>query len=78
MTEKSAWQKYKETLGETRPWDLIDPSKYLNDMSIADSRYAVCQSCPFFINLTKQCSKCGCVMTLKTKLELAECPEGKW
>lgn len=78
MTEKSAWQKYKEALGETRPWDLLDPNKYLRDMSIADSRFAICQECPFFINLTKQCSKCGCMMTLKTKLESATCPERKW
>ncbi len=23
QSKKSAWQKYKENLGETRPWDLI-------------------------------------------------------
>lgn len=78
MTEKSAWQKYKETLGDTRPWDLVDPSKYLDDMSIADNRFDICKSCPELINLTKQCKKCGCVMPLKTKLQGATCPLGKW
>lgn len=78
MTEKTEWQKYKESLGDTRPWDLLDPSKYLDDMSIADERYAVCLECPLLIKLTKQCKKCGCVMTAKTKLEAASCPLGKW
>lgn len=78
MTEKSAWQKYKESLGDTRPWDLIDPGKYLEDMSIADDRYEICKACPELINLTKQCKQCGCVMSLKTKLEAATCPIGKW
>ena len=78
MAEKSAWQKYKENLGDTRPWDLVDPAKYLKDMTIADQRYAICQKCPELISLTKQCKLCGCVMTLKTKLEAAECPKGEW
>lgn len=78
MSEKSAWQKYKENLGETRPWDLIDPGKYLKDQTIADKRFEICKSCPELIHLTKQCKQCGCVMTLKTKLEAATCPLNKW
>ena len=26
MSELSAWQKYKQNLGETRPWDIINPN----------------------------------------------------
>jgi len=26
MTEKSRWQQYKDKLGDTRPWDLLNPN----------------------------------------------------
>ena len=29
MTEKSKWQQYKEKLGETRPWDMLNPNTCL-------------------------------------------------
>lgn len=45
---------------------------------ISNSRYSICQSCPELIKLTKQCKKCGCFMAVKTKLQLATCPLGKW
>jgi hypothetical protein len=78
MTEKSPWQKYKESLGETRPWDLINPAtEFVTDL-VQDKRYSICKSCPEFIDLTTQCKKCGCIMKLKTKLEKAVCPIGKW
>jgi hypothetical protein len=78
MTEKSPWQKYKESLGETRPWDLINPAtEFVTDL-VQDERYSICKSCPEFIDLTTQCKKCGCIMKLKTKLEKAVCPIGKW
>jgi len=28
--------------------------------------------------LSKQCKKCGCFMAIKTKLQAATCPLGKW
>ena len=60
------------------PMDILNPDtewasedKYLN-------RYQICKSCPELIKLTKQCKKCGCIMKMKAKLELATCPLGKW
>jgi len=44
----------------------------------ADRRYDICKSCPELIDLTKQCKQCGCIMSLKTKLQHATCPLGKW
>jgi hypothetical protein len=38
----------------------------------------MCRACPELIKVTKQCKKCGCVMTAKTRLEAAKCPIGKW
>jgi hypothetical protein len=74
----SAWEKYKQNLGDTRPWDLVNPHSDWADEDKAKERYSICKACPELIKLTKQCKKCGCLMHLKTKLELATCPLGKW
>lgn len=74
---KSPWQQWKENLGETRPWDLVNPNTEYVTKDIAQSRYDICKDCPFFLP-TKQCSKCGCFMKSKVKLAHAECPEHKW
>lgn len=78
MSETSAWKQWKENLGETRPWDLINPTTEYVSKEIAEKRFLICRSCPELIKLTKQCKKCGCLMHLKTKLENATCPIGKW
>lgn len=78
MEELSAWQKYKQNLGDTRPWDLVNPNtEYVSD-DISNSRFEICKSCPELIKLTTQCKKCGCFMKIKTKLDKASCPIGKW
>jgi hypothetical protein len=76
--KKSAWEKYKESLGDSRPWDILDPNTKYVQKSVSEKRYSVCLSCPEFIKPTKQCKRCGCIMTLKVKLSNAECPIGKW
>jgi hypothetical protein len=78
MTEKNAWDKYKENLGDTRPWDLLNPNTEFASDSLQERRYSICKSCPEFIDLTTQCKKCGCIMKLKTKLSAAQCPINKW
>jgi len=78
MSEKSAWQKYKESLGDTRPWDLVNPKTEWASSEVAEERYSICKQCPELIKLTKQCKKCGCFMSAKTKLLEAVCPLGKW
>jgi hypothetical protein len=74
----SAWKEWKNNLGETRPWDMINPNTEFVEDSVAESRMRLCLSCPELIKTTKQCKKCGCFMHLKTKLEKAVCPIGKW
>ena len=78
MTEKSKWQLYKEKLGDTRPWDLLNPNTEYAEEVEADRRYDICKACPELIDLTKQCKQCGCMMALKTKLQHATCPLSKW
>lgn len=74
----SAWQEYKKKLGDTRPWDVINPSVERASEEEAESRMNICLECPELIGLTKQCKQCGCIMPAKTKLLKAVCPIGKW
>jgi hypothetical protein len=78
MTEKSKWQQYKDKLGETRPWDILNPNTEYAEEAEADRRFDICKGCPELISLTKQCKQCGCIMSLKTKLQHATCPLNKW
>jgi hypothetical protein len=74
----SAWENYKEKLGDTRPWDLLNPrTEYVSDEE-AESKLSICKECPRFISLTTQCKECGCIMKAKTKIKYAECPLKKW
>jgi hypothetical protein len=75
---KSAWEQWKQNLGETRPWDLVNPKSEWASEETANARYEICKLCPELINLTKQCKKCGCFMAAKTRLEKATCPIGRW
>lgn len=63
---------------EVRPWDFLNPNTEYASEAEADKRYDLCNFCPEFISLTKQCKKCGCFMPAKTKLKNATCPLGKW
>jgi len=74
----SKWENWKKALGETRPWHVLDPNKHVDNEKIAEDRFAICKTCPELIQLTSQCKKCGCIMSLKTKLAAATCPLGKW
>lgn len=48
------------------------------ESSVTNNRMQICNSCPFFIQSTSQCKKCGCFMTAKTRLKQSQCPVGKW
>lgn len=72
------WEKYKRNLGDTRPWDLVNPNTEWASEDVAKNRFDICNQCPELIRLTKQCKKCGCFMAAKTKIQHAECPLGKW
>jgi hypothetical protein len=71
-------QRYKKTLGDTRPWDVVNPNTQWVPEEDSEARFSICKQCPEYIKLTTQCKKCGCVMKLKTKMANAECPVGKW
>lgn len=74
---KSRWEQYKEKNGVT-PIDLLNPKTKNASEVEAEERLNICKACPELIQLTSQCKKCGCFMSIKTKLESAKCPIGKW
>lgn len=78
MSELTPWEQYKKNLGDSRPWDVVNPNTQWTDDEKAKERFSICKACPEMIKLTKQCKKCGCFMNVKTKLEKASCPLGKW
>lgn len=61
-----------------RPWDLYNKKIGRVNADTAEERLEVCKGCEFFIKVTTQCKKCGCIMAAKTKLPNASCPIGKW
>ena len=74
---KSRWELYKEKNGVT-PLDLLNPMTKNANQEVQSTRMKICLSCPELIKTTKQCKKCGCFMNVKTKLDVAKCPIGKW
>lgn len=63
---------------EVKPWDMLNPKEKRSQEEEVERRLNICRECPFFKPRTEQCSKCGCFMKLKTKLDRAHCPIGKW
>lgn len=62
---------------DVKPWDLINGSPRSQE-ELAEYRLEICRACPNFRPKSHRCSLCGCFMQLKTKLEHAKCPVGKW
>jgi hypothetical protein len=62
---------------DVRPWDLINGSPRAPE-EIAAERLAICKGCEFFRKGNQTCKKCGCFMKLKTLIDKAGCPVGKW
>jgi hypothetical protein len=58
-------------------WDLIDPRNYAEDQQLRIQRLNICRQCDH-LNKMEMCNFCGCFMPMKTKLEEARCPIGKW
>ncbi len=58
--------------------DLFDPSMPRSDRELIESRLQICNTCPWFNKRLAKCKKCGCFMRLKTTLQNAKCPIGKW
>jgi hypothetical protein len=77
------WQEWKkrnaerQASGVVRPWDVVNPETEYAPVEVIARRYKICEECDKFLK-SKQCSECGCFMPLKTRLNMAQCPLGKW
>ena len=67
-----------ENKKDAKPWDVLNPNIVYLDKDKSLERFNLCKACPEFIKFTSQCKKCGCFMKLKTTMEHASCPIGKW
>jgi hypothetical protein len=74
-------ENYKEieikVSDKAKPWDMINGSPRVPE-EVIKQRLDICHACPAFRPLTQKCKKCGCFMKMKTQLEKAYCPLGKW
>jgi len=71
----SKWKEYKERNGVT----ILDVfNRTPASEEIAENRINICKGCPELLSMTHQCKKCGCFMSIKTKMQAAKCPLGKW
>ena len=64
--------------GDVEFTDLFDVRQPRTPRNVIEERLAICRECPFFDKRMLKCKKCGCFMKLKTTLEKASCPIGKW
>lgn len=75
---KNMLEKLKTRVNSVRikSQELLETVKLPEEMR--QSRYTICNNCEFFYEPTTTCSKCGCIMAVKTYLPFASCPVGKW
>lgn len=57
---------------------LFDPREPRSDSEVIQDRLDICLQCPHLNKKYVKCNKCGCFMKLKTTLQDAHCPIGKW
>lgn len=58
---------------------IIDASIAASEPA-TQSREEICAACPSRVTFMGMplCTKCGCLIALKTKIAKSSCPEGKW
>lgn len=64
--------------GDVEFLDLFDVKQPRSSKETIEERLAICNTCPALNKRIMKCKKCGCYMRLKSTLQLAKCPIGKW
>lgn len=57
---------------------VVKGGAMLADKDVVENRINLCINCEYFIHNQSRCSKCGCFMTVKTRIQSSKCPVGKW
>lgn len=58
--------------------EMIKGRLQFSEQELAAERIKVCQSCPQFKKISRQCGLCNCFMDAKVKFTHAGCPINKW
>ena len=58
--------------------DAIQGKIEISQPELARERIKVCETCPDFRKITRQCNLCNCFMDAKAKFLHAGCPTNKW
>ena len=66
-------------------YHLANPNHYV-DPETYRKRLTICNECPERLEYSKgktlkklsRCPECGCILSLKAKLDTEECPLGDW
>lgn len=58
--------------------DLFDPNQPRSNKELIEHRLEICNNCEFINKRLMKCKQCGCFMKLKSTLNNARCPIGKW
>lgn len=64
--------------GDVEFLDLFDVRQPRTPENEVKERLAICNECPWLNKRMMKCRQCGCYMKLKSTLQLAKCPIGKW
>lgn len=64
--------------GDVEFVDLFDVKQPRSSKEEIEYRLAICNECPALRKRLMKCTKCGCYMQLKSTLQQAKCPIGKW
>lgn len=59
-------------------WDYLFQQVDLEDKSVRYTRRQICAACDDKIDITNQCSICGCWIKAKTMYTKSKCPVDKW
>jgi len=62
-------------LGEALANHVADGMSKVTKEQMAD-RLSVCQRCPFISG--GNCTKCGCILSVKAGWKTSECPDNRW
>lgn len=71
LANKISKVKEQFEAGRQAIWDTMPPH-------IAQDRMKICNDCEHLYKPTSTCKRCGCFMTLKTKMPNQKCPINKW
>ena len=64
--------------GDVEFLDLFDVRQPRTPENEVKRRLEICNECPWLNKRMMKCRQCGCYMKLKSTLQLAKCPIGRW